>query len=191
MMDRQIARASLRAYLVWLVLFIACEFVVFSMPGPWANLIEATDSGRGRPILPDLMFGFPDGQPESALNTIGDVKTSYIIFNAIDIPYAFLSMMAALSIMTLALKRFRIRSVILKGVLIVPIVYFAFEVIENGLLVLMAVDLLPQEGAAAIIQQLITTIKIATNGFNAAAGFAALVGYLAGVLIERLRDRTR
>lgn len=184
-----IERASWWKYLIWLILFLVYEYIVFSMPGPWAQLVTAVGNENGQPVIPDLMYGFHAGQPALAFTTLSEVINSYIRFNFIDLPYAFLGMMAAMSIMALALKRFNLRHWAFRCILIVPAIYFASEVIENVLLGSMAAKLLPIQGALVFIQQLGTTVKMTAYGFNLLVGFIALAACVIGMLVSYFRKR--
>jgi len=186
-LNKKIEAASWRTYLLWMALFIGYEFVIFSMPGPWANLIEATVPGSSRPTIPDLMFGFHSDQPLSAFAEMSSVMDDYLMFNALDIPYAFLSMMAGISVLMLALKRFPRRGALGTSLLVFPILYFVSEVLENTLLVLMVLEFLTADGIIATVQQAFTTIKITTNGVNAALGGGALIAILVDITLKRFR----
>ena len=189
-LNNRIEQASWRAYLVWMLLFIGYEFIVFSLPGPWINLIEATANGGNRPILPDLLFGIHQDQPARAFAMLGSSMNDYLIFNALDLPYAFFSTMAATTILALTLKHFAWRSNWLHGILMIPALYFVAELFENTLIVSMALEWLPREGITATVQQVITTLKISTNGICAVVGGFALIVTIIHIALKYWRART-
>lgn len=189
-LNNRIERASWRAYLVWMFLFICYEFIVFSLPGPWINLIEATANGGNSPLLPDLLFGIHQDQPAKAFTTLENSINDYLIFNALDVPYAFLSMMAAITILALTFKHFAWKNKLLRGILIIPALYFVAELAENALLVSMVLEWLPRDGITATIQQISTTLKISTNVFCSIAGGFALIITLIHNAFKYWRART-
>jgi len=172
------------------VLFDCYEFVVFSLPGPWANLIEATADGGNRPIIPDLLFGIHQDQPARAFAMLASSMNDYLIYNALDLPYAFFSAMSAMTILALTLKHFAWRSKWVQGILMIPALYFVAELFENALIVSMVLGWLPKQGITATVQQITTTLKISTNGFCAVTGGFALIVTISHIAYKYWRART-
>lgn len=115
--------------------------------------------------LPEEMFGFPEGEPERAFSQLFGLTGDYMLFQAIDIPYAILNFFAYSAIIALALKHFRFGATPLRFALLLPVIYLIAEFIENTMLVVLARG----GGAAANLipfQQAATSLKWAA-GFPA------------------------
>ena len=130
---------------------------------PSGRFLQAKSSAG---TLPEEMFGFPAGEPERAFSQLFGLQGDYMLFQAIDIPYAILNYFAFSAIIALALKRFRLDATPFRFVLILPVIYLAAEFIENTMLIILVRGGAP--GNLAFVQQAMTSLKWA-------AGFPATI----------------
>lgn len=172
-MKSRIARASWRGFLVPFALLFAYSWWAFMTPGPWTAVFEA--SGER---LPEMAPGFPPTMPAAAFDKLGDKKGAYVLFQAVDIPYAILNFVALGAAIALGLKKTGLGSGVLRFALVAPALYLGAEFIENGLLAGFASGRLPLVEPIVLAQQATTTVKLASGWFSI---IAALIGVLAAL----------
>lgn len=168
-----IGRATwVRAILIFILLF-AYAWWAFVAPGFWSRAEAAAGP------LPETLPGFPAGQPAAAFARLGEATSDYLIFQAVDIPFAILNALWIAVAIALALRRFDLARSPLRFALIIPGVVLGAEFAEDFLLFMMAADYIPDAGAPALIQQVLTNVKTVSAG----AGFLAAVLSVVVVLV--------
>ncbi|GJL94016.1 MAG: hypothetical protein DHS20C05_04210 [Hyphococcus sp.] len=172
-LNNSIEKAGWLRFILWLAVNIGYSVWAFLSPGPWRNIAAATGDGAGNdlaqvPKIPEVMPGFPAGEPAASFSKMSEVIDQYILFQAIDIPYAIISMMMAIAAISIGLKRFNLSGGV-KFVLFLPIIYFASELVENALLAAMAGEYIPDDSVFVLLQQSATTTKFVTDGLTSVA----------------------
>ena len=164
-------RASWRAFGAWFAVAFLYDLWAINMPSPFTRALSAA-GGR----LPESQPGFPAGEPLRSLEALGPATGDYLLWQWLDIPYAFLAVMMTSTAMALGLKSLRPHGAMLKPLLWVPLVYFGCEIVENTLVELFAARVLAPAPPAALLQQLATSVKFA-------AGYASLALAALGAVI--------
>ena len=138
----------------------------------WGRAVAA---GDGR--LPEELPGLPAVEPGRSLMAIwsNDGVGDYVGWQALDVPFAALNVLLTTAAISLFLRKANPRVSAARLLLLLPLIYFTAEMIENALLALFALKAVPAEGTAALAQQAATTIKLG-------AGFGAMAAALAGVV---------
>lgn len=162
--------ASWRGLLFWFVIAFAYNYWAINMPSPFTRALAAA-GGR----LPESQPGFPAGEPSRSLAALGDSTGDYLLWQWLDIPYAFLAVMMTSTAVALGLKSLRPRGAALKPLLWTPLVYFGCEIVENTMVELFAARILSPAPPAALLQQIATSVKFA-------AGYASLALAALGVI---------
>lgn len=114
--------------------------------------------------LPETAPGFHQDLPGAAFGKLGGAKNSYQKFQLIDIPYALLNTIFALTSIGLGLKTLNLALSAGRFLLFVPLIYLGAEAIENTLLLAMSATLIDISHRAVFIQQAATTIKFIAIG---------------------------
>ena len=128
--------------------------------------------------LPEEMFGFKDGEPERAISQLFGLEGDYMLFQALDIPFAVLNFFFLSAVFALALKKFRLGATPLRFIMLLPAIYLVTEFVENvSLVILTSGD--GEPAALATFQQAVTTLKFAV-GFPA-TGMAFFLLFLLGL----------
>ena len=175
--EKRIDNASWTRLGVFLLSLLAYSFWLFR---PGGRYMQAKDTAR---ILPEELFGFKDGEPARAFSQLFGLKSDYMLFQAMDIPYAILNFFALSAIFGLALKKFRLDKTLLRYLMLLPVVYLAAEFIENTLLVILAGgDGGP--GALVPIQQAATTIKLGVGFPSSGLAFLLLLALGVSLIIH-------
>ena len=156
--SRRIERASWTGFLVWFAVLLSFSIWAFNMDSPWTRALEAAGG-----ILPETKPGIPAIEPVRSLNAMGADKSDYILWQALDIPYAVMNFFFASLGMALGLKALRLEKSLLRFFLLLPAVYVGCEVIENTLVASFASGLLAPGESIVLIQQLATTLKFASG----------------------------
>ncbi len=182
-LNNSIEKAGWVRFFLWLAVNIGYSVWAFLSPGPWRNIAAATGDGDAGdlaqvPKIPEIMPGFPSGEPGASLNKMSEIIDQYILFQAIDIPYAIISMMMAIAAISIGLKRFNLGRGPVKFVLLLPMIYFVSELVENSLLAAMAGGYIPDQGLTVLLQQSATTAKFVTDGLTS---FAIAISILAAI----------
>jgi hypothetical protein len=140
--------------------------------------------------LPETLFGFPQGQPFESFSKLGDAAPDYILFQAIDIPYAILNTLSMLAIMALGARRFGKPKSSLRFLLALPLVYLISESVENPLLAMLAGSG-SELAALAPLQQLATTVKWLASAPSVVVSLALIPILLALTIRDRMKKAPR
>lgn len=179
--SRMIEKASWLRFIVSFVLLFAYSYWAFIRPGFWTRAQEAAAP------LPETLQGFHDEQPALAFSKLGEATSDYLIFQAVDIPFAFLNAAMITAAIALGLKILKLAATPLRFLLLLPLILFAAEIAENALLFLMAGDYISDQGAPATAQQIMTNIKGAAAMLGMVCALAAIVSAAIASLIHLFR----
>ena len=175
-------RASWRSFAVWLAVAFAYNLWAINMSSPFTRALEQA-GGR----LPESQPGYPQGEPLRSLEALGPATRDYLLWQWLDIPYAFFAVMMTSTAIALGLRVLPGRGGAFRAALWLPVVYFGCEIVENMLVELFAARLLAPGAVAVAVQQSATTLKFV-------AGYGALLAAAAGVALaaaDLIRTRTR
>lgn len=166
----------------------------FLSPGPWRNIAAATGDGAANdlaqvPKIPEVMPGLPAGEPAASFSKMSEVIDQYILFQAIDIPYAIISMMMAIAAISVGLKRFNLGNSAVKFVLFLPIIYFVSELVENSLLAAMAGEYIPDHSIIVLLQQSATTAKFVTDGLTSVAMAISIITAIGAAIFSLFKRK--
>lgn len=159
--------ALLGVYALWLLMG----------PSPFARSRSAAIDA-----IPELIAGFPAGEPAAALDRMGPARMDYLWSQAFDLILVALILIVAVSAIALALRRLGMRRGDARYLLLLPAIYAVFELAENGLLALFASGAAAPTPALVILQQSATTMKLAALLLTAATSLiAAIIWAIAAV----------
>ena len=96
--SRSIQKASWLKFFVSFILLFGYSYWAFIRPGFWTRANDAAAP------LPETLQGFHEGQPALAFSNLGETTSDYLLFQAVDIPFALLN-----AAMITAAMRMRIR----------------------------------------------------------------------------------
>jgi hypothetical protein len=181
----RLEQARWLSFAAWFAALVGYSAWAFGAGGPWKR---ALDSAGGR--LPEMQPGFPGVEPERTIEALGARAGDYLLFQAVDIPYALLTFMASTVAIAVALRTLRLQSSPLRLLLIPPLVYFACEIVENALLAAFAAKLIPPIEAIVLVQQAATAAKLAAGVSSMLIGAAGLVVALIALAVRRAKSRT-
>ncbi len=156
------AAALLGVYALWL----------FAGESPWTSALAAA-GGR----LPEQIAGFPAGEPAGMLSRLGDARGDYFWQQAFDLAFVALAVIAAATAIAIALKQMNLAVGDARYLLLVPALYFVFEVIENTLLALFASGVVDPVAGLAFFQQFATTGKLAAGLMTLLVGTGAATSW--------------
>lgn len=181
--SERIEKANWTRFLISFAALMAYSFWLFR---PTGRFMQAKASvGK----LPEEMFGFPVGEPERAFSQLFGLQSDYMLFQALDIPYAILNFFAYTAIIALALKNFRLQGSPARFLMVLPAIYLVAEFLEDTLLVVLASN----GGAAgllATLQQAMTNLKFAAGFPSAILSLIALIALAILFLTNRLRGKS-
>lgn len=162
------------------------NWFAFLRPSPWTR---ALDAGGG--ALPEAKFGFPDGEPQRSLALLAETRATgdYLLWQALDIPYAALNVAAPALAMSLALKATRLGASQLRFALLLPVVYFGAELVENGLVAGFAANLVSPGRSLVAVQQAATSLKLFSGYGSMILALAGLAVAAAAALVSLFRKR--
>jgi len=153
-----IDKASWPSFAIWFVVLICFSFWAFNSPSPWTTALAA-----GNGTLPEIQTGFPPIEPQRSLDLLGDAKGDYLLWQVFDIPYAIMNLVVISIAMALGLRTTRLGRAPVKYLLALPIIYLFCEIVENSLVALFAMGKFADTEPVVMIQQLATTIKMASG----------------------------
>lgn len=162
-LKRRIESATWAEFAVWFGVYVVFNWWAFYTSSPWTRALEA---GGGK--LPESQFDFPQGEPQRSLDALGSATGDYLLWQALDIPYAALNLLVSSLAIALALKATRLGGSAARFILLLPPIYVAAEVVENTLVAAFAARLVEPGGIAVPVQQTATAIK-AYSGFGSMA----------------------
>ncbi|MEX0645048.1 MAG: hypothetical protein WD076_07045 [Parvularculaceae bacterium] len=172
----RLEKATWLGFVFWFVVLFAFSTWAFNMESPWTRALAA-----GGGVLPESQPGFPPGEPAASLAKLGAARGDYVFWQALDIPFAIMNLLATSIAMALALKKTRLEATLLRFLLLLPVTYVACELVENTLVALFALGLAPTRGGLVLVQQVATTMKFA-------AGYSSLAFGLLGVFVAAGAD---
>lgn len=173
-------KAHWRGFAIWFVLWFAYNWWAFNMESPWTRAVKG---GGGK--LPEMQPGFPPIEPQRSLDALAasNATGDYILWQALDFPYAIGNLFVASIAMALALKAVKLDKSILRYLLVLPPLYVFCEVIENSIVAAFAAKLVAPSEAVVLVQQLATTVKFGSGFGSMFLGLASLViAALVGVI---------
>ncbi|MFC2951834.1 hypothetical protein ACFOOP_07830 [Marinicaulis aureus] len=179
--SRSIEKAGWVKFLVSFILLFAYSYWAFIRPGFWSRANDAAAP------LPETLQGFPEGEPARAFALLGEATSDYLIFQAVDIPFALLNAVMIIAAIGLGLKTLKLAGTPLRFLLILPLILFASEIVEDALLFLMAADYIADTGAPALTQQIMTNIKGAAGMLGTVCALAAIIGAGVAWLVRLFR----
>lgn len=183
---KRIEKSTWTGFAIWFAVLFVFSIWAFDMDSPWTRALEAAGG-----VLPETKPGIPALEPVRSLDAIGADKGDYLLWQALDIPYALMNFFYAAIGIGLALKALRFEKTLLRFLILLPAIYVGCELVENAFLASFAAGLLKPIESLVLIQQFATTLKFAAGIpclFLGAGG--ALIALVAG-LVRRLRNRTR
>ncbi len=148
---------------------------------------KAVAAGGGK--VPEMLPGLPAVEPARSMEALraNDAVGDYVLWQAIDIPYALLNLLAITAAMALFLRKAGIERGLVRSMLFLPIIYFLMELVENGMVVAFALEALPPNGAPALVQQVATTTKLSSGMGGIALAMLSLIGAAAIDLFRLFR----
>ncbi len=189
--ETQLEKAGWIRFLIFFALVGAYSVWAFVLPGPWAQLVAATSSDGVAPVLPELMFGYPAGEPAASFQKLQGLKDQYMLFLIIDLGAVLLSLMMVTSGVALGLRRYNLQDSFLRYLLLLPVVHFFAEATENALLAAMVADVMSPEGLMVTIQQSATSMKFIADGVNSLALVIAIVASIGAFATKPFRKKSR
>ena len=175
----RVSAASWTGFLVWFAILFLFSSWAFSMDSPWTRALEFA-GGK----LPEMQPGIPAIEPVRSMQAMGDNVDDYLLWQLLDIPYAVMNVITAWMGMGLGLKAMRMENSILRQFAVLPLIYFACELIENTLVALFASGMLATSEGFVLFQQVATTLKFASG--MPSMGLAML-GAAIAILIGAIR----
>jgi len=182
----QLEKATWRGFAIWFATWFAYNWWAFNMESPWTRALAA-----GGSKLPESQPGFPPIEPQRSLdalaasNAIGD----YILWQALDIPYAIGNLFVTSIAIALALKALRLDKSFLRYLLLLPPIYVFGEVIENSFVAAFAAKAIAPAEPVVLLQQTATTIKMLSGFGSMFLGMAALIIAAAAAALTHFRRR--
>lgn len=178
-------RASwIRAASAFLLLYVYTWWA-FAPGSAWKTSLDAA-GGK----LPETQPGIPAIEPVRSLEALGDATNDYLLWQVIDLPYAILNLAMMSLTMALGLKALRLVTSPLRFLLILPLIYFCCELVENALLASFASGLLWPSEPVVLAQQFATTMKFTTGMSSFALGLLGVFCALIAVSIKGFRRST-
>lgn len=181
-LQRQMRRASLKRLLAALVLLAAHGWWTFASQSPWTKPFGVLGNE-----MPELIAGFPDGEPAAAIASLSDARGDYLWFQAFDLPFVALAGIAGVTAIALGLKRLDLARGDGRFLLLAPALYVAFELSENTLLALFAAGAADPTGVLALAQQIATVGKFASAVLSTIFAAACLGAWGAFALARSVR----
>ncbi|NWG92958.1 MAG: hypothetical protein HXY21_10710, partial [Parvularculaceae bacterium] len=158
----------------------------FNMASPWTRALQG---GGGK--LPETHPGFPPIEPQRSLDALAAANATgdYILWQALDFPYAIGNLFVISIAIALALKAVRLEKSLLRFLLVPPPLYVVSEIVENSLVAAFAARIIAPGEAIVLVQQLATTVKMASGFGSMALGLAALLVAVLAAIVGFLRKR--
>ena len=184
--SKRLEKASWRALAIWFAPWFAYNWWAFNMDSPWTR---ALSGGGGK--LPEMQPGFPPTEPQRSLDALNAANATgdYILWQALDFPYAIGNLFVISIAIALALKAVRLDKSFLRYLLILPPVYVISEIIENALVAAFAAKAIESAEPIVLAQQLSTTIKMLSGFSSMFLAMAALLIAILSSAVQFLRKR--
>lgn len=167
----RLQKSNWRGLAVWFAPWFAYNWWAFNLASPWTR---ALSGGGGK--LPETQTGFPPIEPQRSLDALSAASATgdYILWQALDFPYAIGNLFVTSIAIALALKALRLDKSVLRYLLLLPPLYVLCEIIENALVAAFAAKLLSPTEPFALVQQAATTVKMFSGFGSILLGLAAL-----------------
>ncbi len=182
--SNQIEKASWLRFAIWFAVLFIFSAWAFYMSSPWTRALAEAGG-----LLPESQPGFPAIEPQRSLAMLGDAKGDYLLWQALDIPYAIMNLMVTSIGMALGLKALSLDKSLLRFLLLFPVIYAMCEIIENSLVALFASGVLATNETMVLIQQVATTVKFASGIPAMALGLLGVAIALIAALIGLIRKK--
>lgn len=178
------ANATWLRFTLWFAAWWGVSWFFFYRDSAWKRALEA---GGGK--LPESQPGFPPTEPQRSLDALAGANATgdYILWQALDLPFAFVTVMLTMTAIALGLRAAGLKP--LSFLLKLPPLYFLCEVIENALVAAFAGGVIPPSEAAVLVQQIATTVKMGAGWGSMILALLALVIALLFALIGVFRKR--
>lgn len=172
-------RATWKRFGFWFAAFWAVRWLFFYRESAWTRAFAA-----GGEKLPESQPGFPPLEPQRSLEALAGAHATddYILWQALDLPFALVVVMMTSTAIALGLKGAGLRG--LSFLLAVPPLYLAMEIVENALVAAFAAKLVAPSEAVVLVQQIATTIKMGAGWGSLGL---ALLGLAAALLVAAFR----
>jgi hypothetical protein len=179
-----IANASWRGFAFWFAAWWAISWLFFYRDSAWTRALEA---GGGK--LPESQPGFPQIEPQRSLDALAAANAmhDYILWQVLDIPFAFVTVMMTMMAIALGLRATGLKA--FGFLLLVPPLYFSMELVENAAVAAFASKTLAPSEGLVLVQQLATTVKAGAGWGSIILALAALVVALIAAAIGLFRKR--
>ncbi|MEO1243419.1 MAG: hypothetical protein AAFX54_16030 [Pseudomonadota bacterium] len=181
-LKKQIDSASWLRLAVWFALLFAFSSWAFGMDSPWTRALEA-----GQGALPETQAGIPPIEPQRSLALLEGSTFDYLLWQALDIPYAIMNLMVASVAMGLGLKALGLGASPFRFLLALPVIYVGAELVENAMVASFASGLIAPSEPFVLVQQFATTVKFATGMPALGIGAIGVVIAAIAALINHLR----
>lgn len=169
--DARLARATWLGLGVWVIVWTLYASWAFGMGSAWAQSLVASGG-----TLPETLFGFERGQPETALSQLGPVRGDYLAWQGLDVLFAAINVMITSIGIALGLHATTLARTAARLLLLLPVIYFGAELLENLQLSAFTLALFDPASLMGPVQQLTTSLKhLAGNAALALAGLGILV----------------
>ncbi|WDI32316.1 hypothetical protein PUV54_03805 [Hyphococcus flavus] len=156
--SRIIDKASWGHFAIWFAISAAYNWWAFRPGGIWPRVVENAGG-----VVPEMKPGIPAIEPVRSLDAMGENTGDYLLWQLLDIPYAFLNVMIVTIAIGLGLKALKLGATPLRFLLALPFIYFVSEIVENALVAGFASGSLPVSEPVVLVQQLATTLKFASG----------------------------
>lgn len=183
--EKHISSASWVRFAIWFAILFAFSNWAFNMDSPWTRALEAAQGA-----LPEVQAGLPAIEPQRSLDLLGDATSDYLLWQVLDVPYAIMNLMLVATAMGLGLKATKLRTSPLRFLLLLPMIYFFAEIVENSLVAAFASGLVPTAEPIVLVQQFATTIKFASGMPGMAIGALSIVIAAIAAITSRFRKST-
>jgi hypothetical protein len=179
-----VANATWLRFALWFAAWWAVSWFFFYRDSAWTRALAA-----GGDKLPESQPGFPPIEPQRSLDALAAANGTqdYIVWQALDIPFAAVTVMLTMTAIALGLRATRLEA--LRFLLALPPVYFAAELVENALVAAFAAKVVAPAETAVLVQQTATTIKMGTGWGSMIVALLALAAALVCAFVAMFRKR--
>lgn len=179
-----VANATWLRFTLWFAAWWAVSWHFFYRGSAWTRALGA---GGGK--LPETQPGFPPVEPQRSLDALAgaDASHDYLLWQALDIPFAFLTLMMTTTAIALGLRAAGLKA--FSFLLLLPPLYFAAELVENALVAAFASRTLAPSEGLVLVQQVATTIKMGAGWGSMILALLALATAMLFAVVGVFRKR--
>lgn len=179
-----VANAKWSMFALWFAAWCGVSWLFFYRDSAWTRALAA---GGGK--LPESQPGFPPVEPQRSLDALAAANATpdYILWQALDLPFAFVTVMLTMTAMALGLRATGMKA--LSFALFLPPLYFAAEIVENSFVAAFAGKVFAPSEGLVLVQQLATTIKMGAGWGSMVLALIALAAALLSAFIGFFRRR--